>query len=487
MKKLKLRRIAGLTSIGLSTLTSIQCTHSENEKMNVLFIVVDDLNDWVGCFGGNPQVITPNIDMLAKNNSTVFLNAQAAATVCGPSRSALLTGLRPSTSGVYTNRQNLINSDTAAKVPTLPQYFSANGYLSISTGKIFHKHPLQEGRDQGEWAFDIWRQEKGMDRGINKAEKPLSGLPPYPIGGTYMDWGPTLDGKEKTKDWLSAQWISEKLNEDYEKPFFMMLGISKPHLTWYVPQEYFDLYDLDTINAPEFLENDLDDILTPEGKLRFEASEEFKVIRQENKMKDAARAYMACVSYADDCVGQALNALNNSKYANNTIVVLIGDHGWHLGEKLKYRKNNAWEEDCRAPLIIHVPGMKSSQKSHTVVSFMDLYPTLADLCGLPIPSHCDGQSLVPLLKNPSLKREPVLSTISYKNHSIRNERFRYIVYEDGTEELYDHSNDPMEWDNLIRDPEYTNVISELKTLLPETNAAPTPTDDEILGKEDNDE
>lgn len=487
MKNSNFKRFAGISSIGLATLSSLQCTHTDKENFNVLFIVVDDLNDWVGCFGGNSQVLTPNIDNLAKNNSTIFLNAQAAATVCGPSRSALLTGLRPSTSGVYTNRQNLIYSDTAARVPTLPQYFSANGYLSLSTGKIFHKHPLKEDRDQGEWAFDVWKQEKGMDRGINKAYKPLSGLPPYPVGGTYMDWGPTLDGKEKTKDWLSAQWISEKLKEEHEKPFFMMLGISKPHLSWYVPEEYFDLYDPDTIKTPEFHENDLDDILTPEGKIKFEASEEFKVIRSENKMNEAARAHMACISYADDCIGQVLNTLENSKYAENTIVVLIGDHGWHLGEKLKYRKNNAWEEDCRAPLIIKVPGMNKAQKCNTVVSFMDLYPTLADLCGLPVPSHCEGRSLVSLLNDPSLKGEPVLSTISYKNHSIRNERYRYIVYEDGTEELYDHSNDPMEWNNLIRNPDVNHVVSELRNYLPETDAVPSPTDAQIIGKEDNDE
>lgn len=456
------------------------CRNNEKQKMNVLFIVVDDLNDWVGCFGGNPQVKTPNIDALAESGGVVFMNAQATATVCGPSRSALLTGLRPSTTGVYTNRENLRYSEVASQVETMPQYFSSNGYTSISTGKIFHKHPDVEGRDQGQWAFDIWNEEAGEGRLINPRDQPLNKVPDYEVGGTRMDWGPTICNKEQMKDWISAEWIGERLKEDYEKPFFMMLGISKPHLVWYVPQEYFDLYPLDSIIEPQILENDLKDILTPEGEQKFEPSPEYTAIKESGKIAEAARAYMACVSFADDCVGLALDALQNSKYRDNTIVVLIGDHGWHLGEKLVYRKNKSWEEDCRAPLIIYSPENKKISYRSQTVSQLDLYPTIAEMCNLPAPPHCEGKSLVPLLNNPEMEWEPALSTISYMNHSVRSDKYRYIVYDDGTEELYDHTNDPMEWENLIGVDGYSKVISDLKQYLPSNNVKPSISDAEIL-------
>ncbi len=476
-----IKKITGLSAIALAGTSFIQCEQPEKEKMNVLFIVVDDLNDWVGCFGGNPQVLTPNIDRFAEN-SMIFLNAQAPATVCGPSRSAFLTGLGPSTSGVYSNRQNLRNSDIASQVPTIPQYFSMNGYFSLSTGKIFHKHPAKPERDQGQWAFDLWVEEHGGAY-VDRSKIPLNGLPPYPIRGTRMDWGPIEGGKERTKDWISSQWISDRLQEDYEKPFFMMLGISKPHLSWYVPQEYFDLYDLDSIIVPEYNMDDYDDILTPDGQPKFQATEEFLVIREHNKLKDAARAYMACVSYVDDCLGLVFETLDKSKYKDNTIVVIIGDHGWHLGEKLRFRKNTAWEESCRTPMIIHVPGMNASVKTKRTVNLLDLYPTLAELCNLPVPEHCDGKSFKPLIKNPEIAWSPTLTTIAYKNHSVRSEQYRYIVYEDGTEELYDHYSDPMEWKNLVRDERFAVVVQDLRSYLPNHDAAPSPSADDGGGEE----
>lgn len=476
-----IKKITGLSAIALAGTAFIQCEQAESEKMNVLFIVVDDLNDWVGCFGGNPQVLTPNIDRFAEN-SMIFLNAQAPATVCGPSRSSFLTGLGPSTSGVYSNRQNLRDSEIASQVPTIPQYFSMNGYYSMSTGKIFHKHPAKPERDQGQWAFDLWEEEKG-GAFVDKEKIPLNGLPPYPIRGTRMDWGPTNGGKESMKDWISSQWISDRLQEDHEKPFFMMLGISKPHLSWYVPQEYFDRYDLDSIIVPEYNMNDYDDILTPDGSQKFQATEEFLVIRENNKLKDAARAYMACVSFVDDCLGLVFETLDNSKYKDNTIVVIIGDHGWHLGEKLRFRKNTAWEESCRTPMIIYVPGMNSSVKTKRTVNLLDLYPTLAELCNLPVPDHCDGQSFVSLIRNPDMAWNPTLTTITYKNHSVRSEQYRYIVYEDGTEELYDHFIDPMEWNNLARDERLAGVVQDLRNYLPKHDADPLPERGEGGGEE----
>ena len=467
------KSIIGLAVVSCAPLTTLDSQVGHKEKMNVLFIAVDDMNDWVGCFGGNPQVKTPNMDRLAGNNAMIMMNAQCPSSLSCPSRSALLTGLRPSTTGVYQNTQNLRDSKAAMAVPTLPQYFSQNGYFSLSTGKIFHKHQYNGELDAGQWAFDLWQRETGGFP-IDKSKIPMSGMDVTGTVGTLMDWGPTAVGKEKTQDWISAQWIVEKLQDEYDKPFFMMLGIAKPHLTWYVPQEYFDRYNLDSIVIPEIREDDLDDILTPDGKKKFEPSEDYKIIKRYGKLREAARAYMACISYVDDCIGLVLDALEKSKYKDNTIIVLLGDHGWFLGEKLRYRKTLLWEESVRSPLLIRVPGMTRTSQCIRIVNFMDLYPTLADLCGLPVPGHCEGRSIVPLLKDPNTKWYPSLTTMGYKNHSVRSEQYRYNVYEDGTEELYDHLTDLMEWKNLIKDPEYKKVIKELRAYLPKTDAKPSP-------------
>lgn len=467
------KNIISLAVIGCAPLTTVLSQNPAKEKMNILFIAVDDLNDWIGCFGGNPQVKTPNIDRLAKNNAMIMYNTQCPSSVSCPSRSALLTGLLPSSTGVYGNTQNLRDSKEAASVPTLPQYFSKNGYLTMSTGKIFHKHQVDGKLDAGQWAFDEWVNEHGGFK-VDNSRIPMNGTDVKGTVGTLFDWGPTLVGKEETTDWISSQWAAEKLKHDYDKPFLMMLGISKPHLTWYVPREYFDRYNLDSIIVPQIKEEDLDDILTIDGKKKFEPSDDYKLVKKFDKFKEAARAYMACISYADDCIGVVLDALENSKYKDNTIVILLGDHGWFLGEKLRYRKTFLWEESARCPLIIKVPGMTESTRCSRIVNLMDLYPTLADLCGLPKPMHCEGRSIVPLLKNPERKWYPSLTTMGYKNHSVRSEKFRYIVYADGTEELYDHLTDPLEWKNLIKDPKYGKVVKELREYLPKTNAMPSP-------------
>ena len=482
------KKILGLSLVSCAPLAMSSGQSPDGGKMNVLFIAVDDLNDWIGCFGGNPQVKTPNIDRLARSNAMIMMNTQCPSSVSCPSRSAFLTGLRPSTTGVYQNTQNLRDSRIAMGVPTLPQYFSQNGYFSLSTGKIFHKHQVNGEQDAGQWAFDLWQKESGGFP-IDKSKVPMSGMDVTGTVGTLMDWGPTSVGKEETQDWISAQWVVKQLQQDFEKPFFMMLGISKPHLTWYVPQEYFDRYDLSSIIVPDIHEDDLDDILTPDGKKKFEPSADYRIIKQAGKFKDAARAYMACISYVDDCIGLVLDALENSKYKDNTIIVLLGDHGWFLGEKLRYRKTFLWEESVRSPLIIKVPGMTRTSQCTRVVNFMDLYPTLADLCGLPVPDHCEGRSIVPLLKNPAKKWYPSLTTMGFRNHSVRSEQFRYNCYEDGTEELYDHYADPMEWKNLIKDPNYKKVVRKLRAFLPETDAAPSPgsSDQQSIASNKNDD
>jgi arylsulfatase A-like enzyme len=437
------------------------------EKPNVLFIIADDLNDWIGPYAGHPQTITPNMDRLAAGGVTM-MNAQCAGTVCGPSRAALLSGLRPSTTGIYGNGDNISESAVAEGIATMPQYFSQNGYFSLSTGKIFHKHRTKDSHDQGQWAFDLWEQEKGGFP-IDRSKLPLSNMPSSGANNVEMDWGPTTVGKEQTQDWLIAQWSAQQLQQDFDKPFFMMVGFTKPHLSWYVPQEYFDRFDLETLQIANFRMDDLDDILTPEGTKKFEPSKDFVTIQKNDKFKEATRAYLACISYVDDCLGVVLDALDNSKYKDNTIIVFLGDHGWFLGEKLRFRKNHLWEESCRTPMIIKVPGSTNSAKCTRPVSFMDLYPTLASLCDLPVPAHCEGRDITPLLKDPDKNWYPALTTMGYQNHSVRSDRYRYNIWSDGTEELYDHSVDPMEWNNLINDPKYSKIVKEHRAYLPAVN------------------
>jgi arylsulfatase A-like enzyme len=449
---------------------------SSPEKPNVLFVVFDDLNDWVGPFGGHPQTKTPNFDRVVASNAMVMFNAQSPGTTCGPSRSAMLTGLHLSTTGVYGNSQNLSFSPVAAAVPTMPQYFSRNGYFSLSSGKIFHGHKLPDGSaDKGQWAFDLWEEGGSTFR---VGTKPLNKIPSPGIQG-FPDWGPTTNSKQQTGDWVTAQWAVSQINAGFNKPFFMMVGLYRPHLPWYVPQEYFDRFDLETTIVPDRREDDLDDILTPSGAKKFSPSDDYNLIKKHNAFKEAAHAYLASISYVDDCLGLILDALDNSPYKDNTIIVLTGDHGWFLGEKLRYRKNHLWEEACRVPLIVKVPGMTAPAKTKAVVNLLDLYPTLAELCGLPVPEHCDGRSFVPVLQNPEIQWYPTLITNAYKDHSVRSERYRYNLWNDGTEELYDHYVDSMEWNNLAKDPAYTAIINEHKAYLPTYNAPPSIKDEDV--------
>jgi arylsulfatase A-like enzyme len=255
----------------------------------------------------------------------------------------------------------------------------------------------------------------------------------------------------------------------------LAIGISKPHLPWFVPQKYFDMYDLENIVVPEYFEDDLKDIKTPNGKQKFVPSDDFKRVKAAGKFKEATRAYLAAVTSADDCIGVMLETLRNSQYADNTIVVVWGDHGWFLGEKLRYRKTHLWEESTRCPLIMNVPGVTQSSDCNRVVNLMDLYPTLNDLCGLPAKTDIAGRSLKPLLQGPKTKWDyPTLTTMQSGNHAIRNERWRYIRYVDGTEELYDCEKDPMEWNNLAGKKEHAKIQQELKKWLPKQDAPNAP-------------
>jgi arylsulfatase A-like enzyme len=430
-------------------------------RPNVLFIAVDDLNDWIGPLGGNPQSKTPNLDRLAASG-LVFERSYCAAPACNPSRAALLTGIRPSTSGVYHNDQAW--RPAMPDVVTLPQHFMQHGYRVIGGGKIYH----------GSYPDDASWQEYFKKAGDPKPKTlPANGIP----NTAQFDWSPLDVADERMDDYRVVSWAVEELGKPQEKPLFLACGIFKPHLPWYVPQKYFDQYPLSSVKLPEILETDLDDVPPLGVKMARPQGDHRKVIESDNHQR-AVQGYLASIAFADAQVGRLLDALEKGPHAKNTIVILWGDHGWHLGEKHHWRKFALWEEACRAPLMIAAPGVtKPSSRCPRPVSFIDIYPTLADLCGLPAAEHCEGGTLRPLLENPSAEWErPALTTHGRENHALRSERFRYIRYSDGTEELYDHQADPLEWKNLAADPAYADIKQNLARHLPKKNVPDAPRD-----------
>lgn len=468
------------TSFAESPPASAQPSQS---RPNVLFVAIDDLNDWIGGFDGNPQVRTPNFDKFHADGGMAMFNAHSPATVCCPSRTALLTGVHAHKTGVYGNTNNLKHAPKAQDLVTLPEYFSDNGYYSLSMGKIFHKHPSPGDTDgakteSGQWAFDEWHKNfPGI--GVGDVKRPVNGLPNLPgekrsYHYTAFDWGPTIENDEtKMSDYLTASWAADQLlNRDFDKPFFMAIGISKPHLTWYIPQKYFDLYPLDEIVLPQSLRSDLDDIVNDKGRPIYEPSTAWLRAEKYGRHNEAVRAYMAAVSFVDDCIGVLLDGLARSRHADNTIVVIWGDHGWYLGEKLRYGKTQLWQEACRVPLLFKVPGVTPGNKRCMgLVNLIDLYPTLVELCDLPANPENDGRSFASLLHDPDMDwKYPTLTTNGYLDHRIYDGRFSYISHgNNGAEELYDHKKDPMEWVNLANDPEYASIKAQLKALLPGHN------------------
>ena len=419
-------------------------------RPNVLFIAIDDLRDWVGYANRNPQTVTPNIDRLAARG-VAFTRAYCAAPVCNPSRAALMTGLRPSTSGVYDN-----NNDWRTVVPpeqTLVSTFRAAGYVALGSGKIYHESYARK----SEW--DDYLADSGKD--------------PVPTGNKGVGgikFAPLDCRDEDLRDHRIVDYALEQLSKPHDKPLFLTVGLHRPHMPWNVPQKYFDLHPLESIRLPPYREDDLNDV--PPAGLKFaKADGDHRQILDSGRWKEAVQAYLAAVSFADVQIGRLIDGLDKSPYRDNTIIVLWGDHGWHFGEKRHWRKFALWEEATRAPLIWVAPGVtpKNVQVA-TPVDFMTIYPTLTDLCGIPKPPHVEGRSLRPLLADAAAKwDEPALTTFRFQNHAARSAGHRYIRYADGSEELYDETADPNEWTNLAGKPELSGVKSDLAKAFPTVN------------------
>jgi len=434
------------------------------DRPNVLFIAIDDLNDWVGCLNSHPQVKTPNIDALAKRR-TLFTNAHCQAPLCNPSRTSVMTGLRPSTTGIYGLAPWFRTVKDWNNLVTLPQHFSKAGYTTYTVGKIYH------GRfgSQGAQEFDVVGK---TDRGLRPEQKRVA----TPRGGRGMDWGVYPFKESDHKDWKSASWTVEQLNKTPKAPFFLAVGFALPHVPLYATQKWFDLYPEDEVMLPRMLLDDRRDTPRFSWYLHWKLPEpRQKFLLQHGEQIKIVQSYLASVSFVDSQVGRVLDALERNGLADDTIVVLWSDHGYHLGEKQITGKNTLWDRSARVPLIFAGPGVREGQSSGRPAELLNIYPTLSELCGLKTPDHLEGLSLVPQLEDASASRtRPAITTHNHDNHAVRTERWRYIQYADGSEELYDMANDPHEFTNLAADSRFYTEKQNLRKHLPQINRKPAP-------------
>lgn len=455
-----LKALLAVVLVGLALHATAE--QAKDNPPNILIISIDDLNDWVGCMDGHPQAKTPNIDRLAQRG-VLFNNAHCQAPICGPSRASLWTGLYPHHTGIYgqIRSKSLANHPMVKDNPDryISTYFKKHGYKTMAAGKLFHG-------DGGHKAFDTYGDKFG---GFGpKPEKRFAYNHP-PDHSTQTDWGAYPERDEDMPDDKVAAWAIEQLEKKHDKPIFIAAGFWRPHVPFYVPQKWFDLFPIGDIIEPAIKDDDLDDMPAISRKVHaLPMMPKLDWMREENQIGNVTQAYLACIAFVDYQVGRVLDALEQSAIADNTIVVLWSDHGYHLGEKHRWAKHGLWEEATKVPLIIAGPGISGQQSSGASVGLIDLYPTLVELARLPANPTNQGLSLTELMDPESDVGwdRPILTTYSFGNHALRDERYRYIRYEDGSEELYDHQTDPNEWTNLADEQDQVKRIIHFRQLLP---------------------
>ena len=443
---------------------------AQGPRTNVLLILIDDLNDQIGCLGG--AGITPHIDRLAQRG-TLFANAHTQAPWCAPSRTSLLTGKRPSTTGIYTLSPWFREVPALRGLVTLPQYFSAHGYGTFGAGKVFHDgHPPEK---DAATEFDAMGY-----RGKHFPPAPVRPLVNAP--GVRQDFGvfPEKDGEQE--DWKVVDSAIAQLEKKRTKPFFISVGIRRPHYPLFASAHWFSLYDLAKIWLPEVPAADRDDLPRFAHALRLGNGEPtLPALAAAGLWRQHNHAYFACMSFADSQVGRLLEALEKTGEAERTIVVLTSDHGFHLGEKQLFAKRTLWERATRVPLIFAGPGVGRGTSRRTV-ELLDIYPTLAAACRLPAPVGTEGESLGALLRDPSAPRvRPAITGQMRGNFAVRSEEWRYIRYADGSEELYDHQRDPNEFRNLADDPQHAATKAEMGKWIPANPAEPVPGSERTAG------
>jgi arylsulfatase A-like enzyme len=454
-------------------------------KPDVLFIAIDDQNDWIGHMGGHPLAKTPHLDALAQRGTT-FLNAHCQAPLCNPSRASLLLGVRPTTTGIYGLSPSFRALPQWKDRVTLPQHFKASGYSTRATGKIFHQGTTSGGGGGGGKAkgkaakgadavadFDV----RGPTPGIGaKPEKKL--IPPTPMGNhPLMDWGVFPHKDEDKGDYQITSWAIEQLTTaPKNQPLFLAVGYFLPHVPCYVTEKWYDLFPDSDELLPKVLRHDRDDTPRFSWYLHWDLPEpRLKWVEEAGQWRNLCRSYLASTAFVDAQIGRLMEALKASGRFDNTIVVVWGDHGWHLGEKGITGKNTLWDNGTKVPLIFAGPGVKGGQRCMQPAELMDIYPTLIELCGLPKRNDLEGLSLIPQLRDAATKRErPAITSHNQGNHAIRSERYRYIRYADGSEEFYDHEADPHEWGNLAGNPKYAEAIAWHRQWLPKVDLPMAP-------------
>ena len=465
-----------------------------DSKPNVLLISLDDLNDWIEPLGGHPQTKTPNLAAFAEESVT-FGRAYCASPSCNPSRTALMTGKAPYVTGVYINPQiwrHILPNET-----TLPEHFQAAGYWTGGAGKIYHNN-MPDPRSWNDYypsliqhfpyyylpdidtnsGKTIFRK---MDNEIREDDPKGITINLPNSEGIYIafDWAPLPYPTEETGDYESAQWVIDQLGKKHDKPFFLACGIYRPHLPLYVPQKYFDRFPLDEVQLPETIIEDLDDV--PAAGRTMAKRRYHDTVTKHGEWRRAVQGYLASINYADDLTGMVLNALADSAYADNTIVVIFSDHGMEYGEKQHHQKFALWENVIKSVLMVKTPDGLLGQSAETArgavsmrnVSLMDIFPTLVELCGLPKKQGLSGRSLVPLIKDPDMDdgARPIVTVEGWEHYSVRKGDWHYIEYGDGTSELYDLSKDPEEWVNLATVSSHANEIEALRQHIPEQRKA----------------
>lgn len=438
--------------------TTFEAVAAEDKKPrpNVLMISIDDLNDWPNVMGVRTDTISPNIDRLARNG-VLFRRAYSQYPLCGPSRASVFTGLLPTTLG-YTDHPK--DKDVAKRVRQhggvlLHEHFGNSGYKTMAVGKLMHRHVPKGTVDMS------------GGRG-NWGERPDGKELNWKSSKTLTDWGVYPGTDDQLADYQAAQWAIERLQEQHGQPFLLMVGFIRPHAPWYVPKKWFDKYDRSKLNVPPFQKDDLNDVPVFSRNTNLANRQQpgrmptTDWLIENNQWQHLVQSYLASLSFVDYYVGEVVTALQRSGYRDNTIIVLWSDHGYHLGEKNTVQKHSLWERSAHIPMIFAGPSIQSGKFCERVVSLVDLYPTLADLCNLPSLQNSDGRSVAPLLRNPDRHWDfPAISSYRGQNFAVQSERYRYYLYKDGSEELYDHVNDLNEWQNLADDD---GLVSVKKTL-----------------------
>ncbi|QOV90788.1 sulfatase [Humisphaera borealis] len=440
-------------------------------RPNILFIAIDDQNDWVGCLKGHPQAKTPNLDAVAARG-TNFANAHCQAPLCNPSRTSLMFGLRPSTTGVH----GLLPGPRAVAATkdrvSLPQALMAGGYWTYSCGKIYHDGAMRKApKDKNAPEFDEVGPAPAMPKPKEKIVKAGAGNHPL------MDWGVFPDDDKEQADWKIADAAIDALKRTpKEKPFFVACGFRLPHVPCFASQKWFDMYPEASLQMPPVLANDRADVPAFAWYLHWSLPEpRLSALVKAGEWKSLVRAYLACTTFMDSQIGRVVDTLKETGQLDNTIIVIWGDHGWHLGEKGITGKNTLWERSTRVPLVFAGPGITAGQTCKRPAELLDIYPTLVELTGVKKVDGLEGVSLVPQLKDASATRDrPAITTHNQGNHTVRSEHYRYIRYADGSEELYDMQNDPNEWKNLAKDPRLSTVVEDHRKWLPKVDVPAAP-------------